>query len=93
MYVHPQIPAKELKCDLEEYFQKFTEEVAVLGLLGDAHQVEASTEYTVDADVQLVCKYLRAYDEPKINRMYQEGECVCIMVQFSIIIVYVPHCL
>lgn len=78
MYVHPQVPAKELECNLKKYFKEFTEEVAVLGLLGNPHEVDASTKYTVDADVQLVCKYLRAYDEPTINRMYQEGECTCI---------------
>lgn len=74
--MYAQIPAKELECDLDEYCKEFTEKVAVLGLLGDCHPVDASTKYTVDPDVQLVCKYLKAYDELQINRMYQDGKCI-----------------
>lgn len=35
--------------------------------------MDSGTAYDVDDDVQLVCKYLRAYDSKKIDRQYQEG--------------------
>ena len=39
----------------------FTEIFPTLGLLGSEHPVHQNTPITVDKDVQLVCKYLKAY--------------------------------
>lgn len=56
-------------------------------LLGTPHYVHPEIPFTVDNDVQLVCKYLRAYKaslvgNPRgINREYKEGG---LLVKFSL---------
>lgn len=49
-------------------------------LLGTPHYISPDVPFTVDSDVQLVCKYLRAYKEELkhnsglgIDRLYEEG--------------------
>ena len=47
-----------------------------LGLLGKQHFIRSDKPYSVDDDVQLVCKYLQAYEKgsKSIDRLYREGE-------------------
>ena len=62
-------PDKALKC--------FQQEVPALGLLGTPHYIHPDTPYTVDKEVQLVCKYLKAFQiggKKGIDRLHQEGE-------------------
>ena len=63
--------------DVEKHMQSFIKEVAVLGLIGEPHPIDTNAQYTVDADVQLVCKYLKAYKSKRINKMYIEGKYLC----------------
>ena len=59
--------------------QQFVEEFPTLGLLGKLHYVKPSIPFVVDDEVQLVCKYLKAYDdtngtgEKRIDRLYPKG--------------------
>ena len=68
----------------EEALKHFQQEVPALGLLGTPHYIHPDTPYTVDEEVQLVCKYLKALQvggEEGIDRLYQEGEwSVCVGV-------------
>ena len=70
----------------EEALKHFQEEVPALGLLGTPHYIRPDTPYTVDEEVQLVCKYLKALQvggTNGIDRLYQEGGvfvCVCVHV-------------
>ena len=57
----------------DEALKQFQEEVPTLGLLGTPHYIRPETRYSVDEDVQLVCKYLRALSNGKIDRLYREG--------------------
>ena len=60
-----------------EALKHFREEVPVLGLLGTAHYINPDTPYSVDEEVQLVCKYLKALRVgglKGIDRLYLEGE-------------------
>ena len=55
------------------------QEVPTLSLLGTVHTVQPENPYTIDDDVQLVCKYLQAYDDPRgrgrrIDRLYRERD-------------------
>ena len=50
----------------------FFDEVPVLKLIGTIKIINDSIPYDVDNDVQLVCKYLQAYECGKINRLYDE---------------------
>ena len=61
----------------EEALKHFQQEVPALGLLGTPHYIHPDTLYTVDEEVQLVCKYLKALQiggKKGIDRLYQEGE-------------------
>ena len=57
--------------------QLFIDELPALGLIGTAHYILPEEPYVVDEEVQLVCKYLHAYDvggTKGIDRLYMEGE-------------------
>ena len=59
-----------------EALKQFRDEVPALGLLGTQHFVHHDKPYTVDDDVQLVCKYLKALrlgERKGIDRLYKEG--------------------
>ena len=61
----------------EEALKHFQQEVPALGLLGTPHYIDPDIPYTVDKEVQLVCKYLNAFrigGKKGIDRLYQEGE-------------------
>ena len=61
----------------EEALKQFCEEVPTLGLLGKKHFIFSDKPYRVDDDVQLVCKYLQAYDTGgniRIDRLFRESE-------------------
>ena len=64
--------------------KQFRAEVPALGLVGSAHYIHPEIPYSVDAEVQLVCKYLRAYPIrglKGIDRLYKENSGV--PVKFS----------
>lgn len=42
-------------------------------LLGCPKCIGPDTPYDVDSDVQLVCKYLRAYKQGMIDRLHRDG--------------------
>ena len=52
------------------YLEQFKNEVSALALLGRPVHIGPSYEYRIDEDVQLVCKYLRAYSNGRINTLY-----------------------
>ena len=59
-----------------EALKQFRDEVPALGLLGTQHFVHPEKPFTVDNDVQLVCKYLKALQlggRKGIDRLYREG--------------------
>ena len=61
----------------EEALKHFQQEVPALGLLGTPYYIDPDTPYTVDEEVQLVCKYLKALQvggRKGIDKLYQEGE-------------------
>ena len=54
----------------------FLEDVPALGLVANKEYVEPRRPYVVDDDVQLVCKYLKAYEiggKNGIDKLYREG--------------------
>ena len=70
-----QVPSRE---DMSSE-KAMKQEVPTLSLLGTFHTVRAEKPYTVDKDVQLVCKYLQAYDDNKdgvrrIDRLYRDRD-------------------
>lgn len=59
---------------MEENLQVFFSEVPVLQLIGSAKVIDSNILYDVDEDVQLVCKYLQAYDQRRINKTYDDRQ-------------------
>lgn len=66
--------------DLEpaQSLSQFLEHVPVLGLVGNKEYVDPKRQYSIDDGVQLVCKYLKAFEtfeengKNGINKLYKE---------------------
>ena len=83
---HAQVPSLDLSMTPEEALKHFQQEVPVLGLLGTPHYIHPDTPYTVDEEVQLVCKYLKALQiggKKGIDKLYREGEVQVLPVNTS----------
>ena len=65
---------------VEHNLDLFRRAVPALELLATSYHVGSDVAFTVDRDVQLVCKYLRAYNatldgsNPGIDKLYSGGE-------------------
>ena len=63
----------------KESLKKFLDDIPILGLVGTPDIVSPRRPYVVDEDVQLVCKYLRAYKgrtgKNGIDKLFKEREC------------------
>ena len=66
------MPSRDQYGNPEEFLKRFCEDVPALALLGSPILIESDSSYDIDDDVQLICKYLRAYDTGEINRLYRE---------------------
>ena len=76
-HIHVQVPSLDLSMTPEKALKHFQQEVPALGLLGTPHYIDPDTPYTVDKEVQLVCKYLKALQiggKKGIDKLYWEGE-------------------
>lgn len=76
--VFVEVPSRISSGSPEESLAQFIREVPALGMLGVPYAINPNTPYTVDEDVQLVCKYLKAYrvfmekGGKGINKIYRE---------------------
>ena len=62
---------------MDNVLQLFIDELPALGLIGTVHYILPEEPYAVDEEVQLVCKYLNAYEvggTKGIDRLCKEGE-------------------
>ena len=88
--VYVEVPSYELNIQPEDSLALFLQAIPTLDMLG-THQVLPKMQYTVDEEVQLVCKYLNAYKnagdlDKGIDRLYKEGlfVCSCLSVYTSL---------
>ena len=82
-HVCAQVPSYDHNTTPEEALKHFQQEIPALGLLGTPHRIHSDTPYTVDDEVQLVCKYLKALrvgGVKGIDRLYQEGDAFALCV-------------
>ena len=49
----------------------FCDEIPVLKLFSTSHNVDCNVAFTVDSDVQLVCKYLRAHTTKMSGKFFE----------------------
>ena len=73
--VYVEVPSRDLNLTPDKALQQFYGDIPILGLpgLGSPHLIPNQTPFIVDDEVQLVCKYLKAYKEGRINRLYKIG--------------------
>ena len=72
-----QVPSYDHSITPDYTLKHFQQEVPALGLLGTPYYIHPDTPYTVDEEVQLVCKYLKALQvggTRGIDKMYREGK-------------------
>ena len=75
----PEDTSDDSTTSLEKSLSHFQSEIPILGLLGTPHLIDHQAPLFADDDVQLVCKYLRAYHDRTllwINRLYVESEVI-----------------
>ena len=65
-----QVPFREKDMSSGETIKQFHEEIPTLSLLGAITTIRGEIPYTVDDEVQLVCKYLQAYYTREIDTLY-----------------------
>ena len=75
--IYIEVPSLGHNSKPEESLHLFCNALPTLGLLGSPHFIHHATPYAVDSDVQLVCKYLRAFKAYRnghigINKLYKE---------------------
>jgi len=74
--IYVEVPSR-VQMQPPESLRAFYEDIPALGLLGTSFFVDPDTPFVVGADVQLVCKYLKAYKtggSSGIDRLYRDSE-------------------
>lgn len=61
-----QVPVTNSNIEIQDNFKEFQILLPVLTLFGE-HVIVGDEPYDVDEEVQLVCKYLKAFDTRKPN--------------------------
>ena len=70
--IYVEVPSRDLTMTPEEMLEQFCGDIPTLGLLGSPHEILNEIHFIIDEEVQLVCKYLKAYKEKRIDRLYKE---------------------
>ena len=65
------MPSAHSPTPSSENLKLFKDMFPVLKMLSSEYQVDGHEEYLVDDSVQLVCKYLNAYKNNRINKLYK----------------------
>lgn len=71
--VYVEVPSRDLWMTPDEMLEQFRSDIPTLDLLGTPHLIR-NTTLVIDNDVQLVCKYLRAYKKKKIDQLLRKGK-------------------
>ena len=81
-----QVPSRTAAENPIENLNQFKTEVPVLGLLGTPVAIEHNSNFDITDDVQLVCKYLKAYETKRIDKLYkEEGKRFCLVVKTTVL--------
>ncbi len=69
------VPSEHPEVEPEANMAAFQEKaIPALGLIAGQCHVDPRIPYSIDEDVRLVCKYLRAYSSGEINALYIDGQ-------------------
>ena len=75
--IYIEVPSLDHNHSPEESLKRFNEKFPILCILGSKKLIDSDTTITVDKDVQMVCKYLKAYKiggDKGIDRLYQRTQ-------------------
>ena len=67
-----QVPSRNTIGGPRENLEQFKTEVPILSLLGTPVPIEHTSKFSITGDVQLVCKYLKAFETNMIDKLYRE---------------------
>ncbi|CAI8052619.1 E3 ubiquitin-protein ligase rnf213-alpha [Geodia barretti] len=65
--IYVEVPSQIGSGNPKESLANLIEVIPALGIVGEPCPIDQRTKYTIDADVQLVCKYFNAYQTYKEN--------------------------
>ena len=65
--IYVEVPSQIGSGNPKESLANLIEVIPALGIVGEPCPIDRRTKYTIDADVQLVCKYFNAYQTYKEN--------------------------
>ena len=71
--IYMEVPSRDLTMTPEEMLEQFCGDIPMLCLLGSPRKILNEISFIIDEEVQLVCKYLKAYKEKRIDRLYKDG--------------------
>ena len=80
-----QVPSRG-DVDPQVALEQFLTNVPSLGLVGNKEFIDPRQRYEIDSDVQLVCKYLKAFEvggKHGIDKQYKESELVFVLTKFA----------
>jgi len=67
-----QVPSRNAAGNPRENLEHFKVEMPVLSLLGTPVAIEHTSNFIIMHEAQLVCKYLKAYETKRIDKLYRE---------------------
>ena len=69
-----EVPCGSLVQDAKEALNLFCEEIPLFNILGSPLLISDEIPFSVTKDVQLVCKYLKAYEDGRIDTLITEED-------------------
>ena len=63
-----EVPCQDVDEDSDKSLEQFCDKIPLFNLIGIRHKVSQNNQFTVSDEVQLVCKYLKAYKNGQIDR-------------------------
>ena len=78
--IYVEVPSRDLTMTPEEMLEQFCGDIPTLGLLGSPHKILNEIPFLIDEEVQLVCKYLKAHKEKRIDRLYKVGMLIKLII-------------
>ena len=74
IFTHIKVPNSDVGKTCEQTLKEFKQNFPTLSLLGTTHLVPESSPVDITEDIQLICKYMKAYDSGKIDTLFLDGE-------------------
>ena len=71
--VYIEVPSRNINMTPDDALEHFRSEIPTFNLLGSTYLVPNETPFIINSEVQLVCKYLKAFKTKRIDRLYKKS--------------------